>query len=69
MKLTRPVGEIGFEMLKEKRWTALLSPLMAAIPLVTLAHLAFETAFAHKWGSRTAGLLNAIPTQRALERV
>jgi predicted metal-dependent phosphoesterase TrpH len=69
VKLTRAVGEIGFELLKEKRWTALLSPLMAAIPLVTLAHLALETVFAHKWGRRTAGLLDAVPTQRALERV
>lgn len=61
--------EIGFEMLKERRWTMLLSPLMAAIPLVTLAHLALETVFAHKWGRRTAGLLDAVATDRALERV
>jgi predicted metal-dependent phosphoesterase TrpH len=69
LKLTRAVGEIGFEMLKEKRWTAVLSPLMAAIPLVTLAHLVLETVFAHKWGRRTAGLPDAVPAQRALERV
>ncbi|HTD43278.1 MAG TPA: PHP-associated domain-containing protein [Bryobacteraceae bacterium] len=54
MKLTWAVAEIGFEMLKERRWTALLSPLMAAIPLVTLTHLALETIFAHKWGKRQA---------------
>jgi predicted metal-dependent phosphoesterase TrpH len=69
MKLTRAVMEIGFEMLKERPWTALLAPLMAAIPLVTLAHLALETVFAHKWGRRTAGLLDAVAAQRALERV
>jgi predicted metal-dependent phosphoesterase TrpH len=68
-KLTRAVGEIGFEMLKEKRWTTLLAPLMAAIPLVTLAHLVLETVFAHKWGRRTAGALDGVPAQRALERV
>jgi hypothetical protein len=54
-KLTRAVVEIGFEMLKERRWTTLLSPLMAAIPLVTLAHLALETVFAHKWGRARGG--------------
>jgi predicted metal-dependent phosphoesterase TrpH len=69
IKLTRAVIEIGFELLNEKRWTTLLSPLMAAIPLVTLAHLALETVFAHKWGRRVAGLLDAVPVQRALERV
>jgi hypothetical protein len=69
MKLTRAVGEIGLEMLNERRWTVLLSPLMAAIPLVTLAHLALETMFAHKWGRRTAGLLDVVPTERVLERV
>lgn len=69
IKLTCAVIEIGFELLKEKPWTALLAPLMAAIPLVTLAHLALETVFAHKWGRRTAGLLDAVPPQRALERV
>ena len=69
MKLTGAVVEIGFEMLKERRWTMLLSPLMAAIPLVTLAHLALETVFAHKWGRLTAGLVDAVPTDRAFERV
>ena len=69
MKLTRAVGEIGFDLLKEMRWTVLLSPLMPLIPLITLAHLALETVFAHKWGRRMAGLLDAVPTQRALERV
>ena len=69
MKLTRAVCEIGFEMLRERRWTAVLSPLMAAIPLVTLAHLSLETVFAHKWGRRTAGLFDAVATGRAFERV
>jgi predicted metal-dependent phosphoesterase TrpH len=69
MKLTRAVMEIGFEMLKERRWTTLLSPLMAAIPLITLAHLGLETVFAHKWGRSTAGLVDAVPTDRAFERV
>ena len=68
MKLTRAVGEIGFELLKEKRWTVLLSPLMALIPLVTLAHVARETAFAHKWGRRIAGLADAAPAHPALDR-
>ena len=69
MKLTRAVMEIGIEMLKERRWTTLLSPLMAAIPLITLAHLGIETVFAHKWGRLTAGLVDAVPTDRAFERV
>jgi len=69
MRLTRAVVEIGFEMLKERRWTTLLSPLMAAIPLITLAHLGLETVFAHRWGRSTAGLVDAVPTDRAFERV
>ena len=43
--------------------------LMAAIPLVTPAHLALETVFAHKRGRLTAGLVDAVPTDRAFERV
>jgi len=69
IKRTRAVMEIGLELLKEKPWTALLAPLMAAIPVVTLTHLALETVFAHKWGRRTAVPLDAVPPQRALERV
>ena len=68
-KLTRAVWEIGCGLLREKRWAALLAPLLAAVPLVTLAHLARETAFAHTWGRRAAGGFDGVPVEGALERV
>ena len=53
-KLTRAVLEIACDMMRERRWTFLLAPLLAGVPLVILANLALETAFAYKWGRRTA---------------
>ena len=67
-KLTRAVLEIACDMMHERRWTFLLTPLLAGVPLVILANLALETAFAHKWGRRTARLVEAAPAPCALER-
>ncbi|HXP84916.1 MAG TPA: PHP domain-containing protein [Bryobacteraceae bacterium] len=53
-KLTGDVLDIGFSMIRERPWTALLAPLCAAVPLVTLGNMALETAFAYKWGNRHA---------------
>ncbi len=52
-KLLRAVLEISCEMMREKRWTLGLAPLMSGVPLVVLAILARELAFAHHWGRRT----------------
>ena len=60
-KLTRAVLEISCGMMAERRWTAWLAPLLAGVPLVVLAIVAREIAFAHQWGRRTNRVLNAMP--------
>ena len=61
-KLTRAISEIGLSMMREHRWTLVLLPLVAIVPLFTLCNLARETWFAHAWGSR---LLDACPRDGA----
>jgi predicted metal-dependent phosphoesterase TrpH len=51
-KLTRAVAGIGISMMREHPWTVALSPLLAAVPLVTLGNLLRETCFAHAWGRK-----------------
>lgn len=51
-KLTRAVLEIGFALVRERPATGALGPLLAAIPLVTLANMFREIAFAKKWVNR-----------------
>jgi predicted metal-dependent phosphoesterase TrpH len=53
-KLTADVLDISVSMIRENPWTALLAPLWAAVPLVTLGNLALELAFANQWGGRVA---------------
>jgi|SRR5579863_5884975 len=53
-KLTAAVWKLGFEMMREKPSTLLLSPLALAIPLVTLAHWLLDFAFANRWAPRTS---------------
>jgi predicted metal-dependent phosphoesterase TrpH len=67
-KLTRAVLEIACGLMRERRWTLLLAPLLAGVPLVILANLVLETAFADKWGRRTARFAKAVPPPCALER-
>jgi predicted metal-dependent phosphoesterase TrpH len=49
-KLLRAVLQISCGMMVEKRWTLALAPLMSGVPLVVLAILARELAFAQRWG-------------------
>jgi predicted metal-dependent phosphoesterase TrpH len=51
-KLTRAVADIGCPLIRERPWTLVLAPLMAAIPAVTLVNLLRETCFAHAWGRK-----------------
>jgi predicted metal-dependent phosphoesterase TrpH len=51
-KLTRAIADIGCSLIREHRWTLVLTPLMAAIPFITLANLLRETYFAHAWGRK-----------------
>lgn len=48
-KLTRDVLIIAGEMIREKAWTAALSPLAFLIPAVTLGTCVAERFFARKW--------------------
>jgi predicted metal-dependent phosphoesterase TrpH len=67
-KLLRAVLEISCGMMREKRWTVGLAPLMSGVPLVVFAILARELAFAHHWGRHTTRrgphatrIANAVP--------
>ncbi len=53
-KLTRAVWSIGLSMMDEHPWAVVLAPLLAVIPVVTLANLMMEMAFAWRWGAHTA---------------
>ena len=67
-KLTRAVLEIACDLMRERRWTAVLAPLLAGVPLVILANLVQETSFAHRWGRRTARFRQPVSAACALER-
>ncbi len=60
LKLTLAVWTIGTFMMRERPWTVLLAPLMAAAPLVTLGNFLREVAFERKW-SRALDLRTARP--------
>jgi predicted metal-dependent phosphoesterase TrpH len=50
--LTTAVWGIGASMMREKPWTAMLTPLMALVPAITIVNFLMELSFAAKWGSR-----------------
>ena len=58
-KLTRAIAHIGASMMREHLWTLALSPLLAAVPLITLGNLLRETYFAHAWANK----LNRVPSR------
>ena len=51
-RLTRAIAEIGLAMIGEKPWTTVFTPLLLAVPLVTLANHASEFLFVNKWSRR-----------------
>jgi predicted metal-dependent phosphoesterase TrpH len=51
-KLTRAIWEIGTRLIRECPGAAVLSPLLALIPAITLMNLALESVFVAKWGRR-----------------
>ena len=59
LKLTRAVAGIGLSLLREKRWTLMLSPLFLAIPLVTIGNSIAEELFSRHWAKRTLADLAA----------
>ncbi len=60
-KLTRDVLWITASMMRERRWTTALAPLMMLVPIATLATLVEEMAFAWYWSRQvnTAGEVKA----------
>jgi predicted metal-dependent phosphoesterase TrpH len=60
-KLTRAIWEIGGELMCEHPAAALLAPLFALVPAITLVNYALELWFADKWGRRVERLSNAVP--------
>ena len=50
-KLTRAVCSIGASMVREKPWTAILTPLMVFVPAITIVNFLMELSFAQKWAS------------------
>jgi hypothetical protein len=54
LKLTAEVLQISLNMMKERPWTVLLSPVTLAVPVVTLVHYGLEADFAGRWLRRVA---------------
>jgi hypothetical protein len=63
-KLTRAVLGIGASLVWERPWAVVLSPLMLAVPLVTLANYFCELSFHARW-SRTMWPLPLARTEAA----
>ena len=51
-RLTRAIFEIGTDLVREHRAAALLAPLFALVPVVTMVNFGLECWFAAKWGQR-----------------
>ena len=54
-RLTRDVFLIAFEMMREKSWTALLTPLAVLVPVVTFWNYRDEHAFSRRWAAEVLG--------------
>jgi predicted metal-dependent phosphoesterase TrpH len=65
-KLTKAVCSIGGSMVREKPWTAILTPLMAFVPAITIVNFLMELSFAAKWGARMAPLVKTPVSAEAL---
>jgi hypothetical protein len=60
VKLTHAVCSIGASMVREKPWTAMLIPLMAFVPAITIVNFLMELSFAAKWGNRVTAEVKSI---------
>lgn len=65
-KLTKAVWSIGLHLMLERPWAAIFAPLLAVVPVVTLANLVMEITFAARWGNRVARSHAASPQPAAL---
>jgi hypothetical protein len=46
---------IAFEMMREKSWTTLLTPLAVLVPVVTLWNYHDERTFSRRWSAEVMG--------------
>jgi predicted metal-dependent phosphoesterase TrpH len=65
-KLTRDVLIIAGEMIREKAWTAALSPLALLIPAFTLGTCLHERLFARQWASALLDRREFLPRRRTV---
>jgi predicted metal-dependent phosphoesterase TrpH len=63
-KLTRDVTLVALEMMREKPWTALLTPLVLLIPAATFWNCRSERAFARRWAEEILGPSDAAERPR-----
>ena len=68
-KLTAAVWTIGLSMVRERRWTAILAPLLAVVPLVTLINFGLEVCFARKWARDAERFHNPLSVHTPVEEV
>jgi predicted metal-dependent phosphoesterase TrpH len=54
-RLTRDVFLIAFEMMREKSWTKLLTPLGVLVPVITYWNYRDERAFVRRWSAQVLG--------------
>jgi predicted metal-dependent phosphoesterase TrpH len=55
LKLTRDVFVIAAEMMREKQWTALLSPIALLIPVAIFLNYRNESKFSRRWATELFG--------------
>jgi hypothetical protein len=62
------VLEIGLRMVAERMWAAILTPLLVAIPFVTLVNYFEEVVFADKWARRVMTPIEDLLSAKYLPR-
>jgi predicted metal-dependent phosphoesterase TrpH len=67
-RLTVAVLEIGLRMVGERMWAAILTPLLVAIPFVTLVNYFEEVVFADKWARRVMTPIEDLLSAKYLPR-
>ena len=53
--LTQAVAEIGLCLMRERAWTVAITPLLLAVPVITLVNYLKELAFNRKWSRHLLG--------------
>jgi predicted metal-dependent phosphoesterase TrpH len=66
LKLTQAVCSIGASLVREKPWAAILIPLLAFVPAITIVNFMMELSFAARWGNRMASAVKTPVSAEAL---